>query len=231
MKNRKNLFSVVILLTSFIPALSFSADGSAARYNNIFDTSKQGQLPNGWVVDETYSGRSSNKPRKLASWVVMENSNGPSGKNILAIKKINDSSGSAFNIIYTNRVKFLNGEIKVKVRANSGVIDQGGGPIWRFKDKNNYYVARYNPLEGNFRVYYVKNGRRIQLQSAGNIGIKKGEWFTIKIMHKGNHIVGWLNGKKLLDLEDNTHKTTGGVGLWTKADAVSAFDDFSVNLL
>lgn len=231
MKNNKRVYSLAILIILLIPALSLSADGSTASYNNTFDTSKHGQLPDGWVVAETLSGGwfSSSEPGKLANWVVMQDANAPSGKNILAIKKINNSTGSVFNIIHTNKVKFENGEIIVKIRANSGIIDQGGGPIWRVKDKNNYYVARYNPLEENFRIYYVKDGNRIQLQSAGNIGIKKGEWFTIKIEHKADHIVGWLNGKRLLDVKDGTHKVAGGVGLWTKADAISAFDDFSVN--
>jgi hypothetical protein len=90
-----------------------------------------------------------------------------------------------FNICWTSQPVFQDGEIEVKVLGDSGRADQGGGPIWRVKDSSNYYVARYNPLENNFRLYYVKDGDRKKIADAGNISIKTGEWFTIKIVHKG----------------------------------------------
>lgn len=226
--------TVTFYFVLMIPSLSFSAELNQSVYKNLFDTSVNGQLPAGWTVTETVSngwfGFLKQQSGKLASWKVLQDKNAQDGRKLLAITKINKSDSNVFNIIYTRKIKFKNGKISVQVRADSGEIDQGGGPIWRVKDRNNYYVARYNPLESNFRIYYVQDGSRIQLQSASNIDIKQNEWFEIKIMHKGDHIVGWLNGKKLLDIRDNTHKEEGGVGLWTKADAMSAFDKFSVAL-
>ena len=102
-------------------------------------------------------------------------------------------------------------------------------PIWRVEDKDNYYVARYNPLENNFRLYYVKDAARKILASATpRLEIKAGEWFTIRIVQQGPRIECWLNGEKLLTVTDVTLTRAGGVGLWTKADATTSFDDFSV---
>lgn len=231
--NNKLLYSTAIFLILIIPSISNSSETSTSVYKTNFDTTKAGQLPEGWFIAQTQSAgwfRSAAKPGDLAKWAIKQDSQASSGQNTLAITKINHSSSAVFNIIHTNKFKFKNGEINVKVRAISGEIDQGGGPIWRFKDSNNYYVARYNPLEGNFRVYYVKNGARRQLKSASHINIKQAEWFEIKIIHTDDHIVAWLNGKKLLDVRDSTHQAAGDVGLWTKADAMSAFDDFSVKI-
>src|SRR5437763_13741916 len=99
---------------------------------------------------------------------------------------------------------FQDGEIEVKVRANTGEEDQGGGVIWRVRDANNYYIARYNPLESNFRLYYVKNGDRRQRASARGIDIKAGKWFTLKIVQHGDKMEGYLNGKKYIEASDKT---------------------------
>jgi hypothetical protein len=179
-------------------------------------------LPAGWKSDAT------NKQGAPSAWAVIEDYEAPSGVNILVPGKVKDNPGSVFNICWAAQPVFQDGEIEVKVRGDSGEADQGGGPIWRVKDASNYYVARYNPLENNFRLYSVKNGDRKMIADAGNIPIKTGEWFTIKIVQKGDKIEGWLNGKKLLEATDKTLPGAGGVGVWTKADAASSFDDFVV---
>ena len=158
----------------------------------------------------------------------MADSDAPSGRQILALTSPNHDFGGAYNLCWRDDVRFKNGTLEVTVRANAGVEDQGGGPIWRVKDKNNYHIARYNPLENNFRLYYVKDGARKMLASASHLEIKASEWITIRIVHNGSQIEGWLNGEKLLEVTDLTHTQAVGLGLWTKADAVSSFDDFSV---
>ena len=163
-----------------------------------------------------------------ALWQVVQDKQAPSRPNILKITEIKSPSGSQFNICWSDKIRFKDGEIEVKVRADSGRIDQGGGPVWRVKDRLNYYVARLNPLEDNFRIYYVKNGRRTMIGSASVRGIKEGMWFTIKIAVKGDMITGWVNGKRLIQVEDSTLGDEGGVGLWSKADAASSFDDLTV---
>jgi len=113
--------------------------------------------------------------------------------------------------------------------VHTGEEDEGGGVIWGAQDKGNYYIARYNPLENNFRIYFIKNEARKILASA-RIKLLKGKWQEMEIVQNGKHITGYLNGKKLLEVDDNTFTKPGGVGLWTKADAVTSFDDFEVKL-
>ncbi len=117
--------------------------------------------------------------------------------------------------------------IEVKMKANSGDADQGGGLIWHVQDADNYYVMRYNPLERNFRVYFVKDGYRKMLASA-NANIPSHEWFTIAVTQQDDEITCSLNGQALLNVKDKTFPNTGGVGFWTKADAASSFDDLVI---
>ena len=111
----------------------------------------------------------------------------------------------------------------------TGAEDQGGGPIWRAKDADNYYIARWNPLENNFRVYFVKDGKRIQLASA-DIETDPGTWHEIEIEHVGNRIVAEFDDEEVIEIEDSTFAEGGMVGLWTKADAATAFDNFKVGI-
>jgi hypothetical protein len=133
-----------------------------------------------------------------------------------------------FNICWTNEVSFLEGEIAVFLKANSGKIDRGGGPIWRVQNRNNYYIARYNPLEENVSIYYVKDGKRVMLGYTGKIELKD-TWHILKIIHKGNRITAFLDGDMKLMVNSGEHiAQQGGVGLWTKADAATSFDNFTV---
>ena len=101
--------------------------------------------------------------------------------------------------------------------------------MWRYTDKNNYYIARYNPLENNLRFYRVVDGSRKQLKSIDS-DIKQGEWFTMTIEMKGDKITCSLNGKKLIETTDDTFKSAGLIGFWTKADAVVFFDELKISV-
>jgi len=219
---RRFVISVFVLLSAlFIKADAFAVE-KAVTWN--FDKEAAGKLPAGWKVEVT------NPRGDIATWVVISDSNDGEKTQVLAMTNANDDFGGTFNICWTDSVQFKDGEIEVRFKAIKGVEDQGGGPIWRVQDKDNYYVARANPLENNFRVYYVKDGARKTLDSA-RVDIPLKKWHTIKIVHKGNHIEGYLNGKKYLDVKDSTFKDAGGVGLWTKADAVTYFDDLNLFLI
>jgi hypothetical protein len=188
-----------------------------------FDDVAQGRLPTGWTIDAANPGG------RLAEWSVVTDPTAPSKPNVLTLKTVYDTSDSVFNLCWTRDIAFADGEIEVKVRANTGKVDQGGGLIWRARDALNYYVARYNPLESNFRIYYVKDGERMQIANARGIEIKASDWFNIKVTQHGAKIEGYLNGKKYLEAKDETLKAAGGVGFWTKADAASSFDDLRVS--
>ncbi len=117
-------------------------------------------------------------------------------------------------------------DISVQMKTVAGKTDQGGGLVWRAKDKINYYVARYNPLEDNYRVYKVVNGKRKELQSA-NIKHSDGR-HTLRVTMKGDRVECFYDGKKYLDVKDGTLANSGKIGLWTKADAQTYFDDLTV---
>ena len=189
-----------------------------------FENIAVGKLPVNWKVEAT------NKRGPLATWQVIADSTAPSGKKILALTGFNQTFGGTFNLCWSDKVQFLNGIIAVQFKANSGLEDEGGGVIWRAQDKDNYYIARFNPLEDNFRIYYVKDGARRMLASA-RLKLAAHQWHSMKIVQNGNKISGFLNGKKYLEVENKTFSKAGGVGLWTKADAATSFDDFSVQML
>jgi sugar phosphate isomerase/epimerase len=191
-------------------------------YKAAFDEDPVGALSKGWQAGATNPGGD------LAGWKVVADDKAPSRPHVLSIVSIADRSGQVFNLCWTRDVSFKDGSVSVRVRANAGELDQGGGPVWRVRDANNYYIARYNPLEKNFRLYCVKDGVRRQLADAGGLSIPAGEWFVVKAAQKGDAIACELNGRKLLEATDATLPGAGGVGVWTKADAASSFDDVEV---
>ncbi len=186
-----------------------------------FDDVPVGELPAGWRIEAT------NRKGPLATWQVVEDAGAPSGDRVLALTATNHSSGGTFNLCWTDSISFLDGEIQVRFKAVTGNEDQGGGVIWRAQDKQNYYIARFNPLENNFRLYYVRDGARKTLADA-RITLQAGRWHTLKIVQHGDRFAGYLDGKKVLEGKDSLFVKPGGVGLWTKADAVTSFDNFSV---
>jgi hypothetical protein len=147
------------------------------------------------------------------------------GENkVLAQKAKNDDE--TFNVVLVDGTHFTDVDFSVRLKAVAGELDQGGGVVWRAKDKNNYYIARYNPLEDNFRVYKVEAGKRTQFASAKVSGDK--EWHTLRVTMVGARITCYLDGTKYLEAEDSTFPDAGKVGLWSKADAQSYFDDLTV---
>ena len=198
---------------------SVSAKAGDVLWN--FDDVPVGKLPAGWRVAAT------NRLGSLATWQVIEDASAPSGNRVLAMTSPNHTSGGTFNICWTDAVRFLDGEIRVRFKAVRGREDQGGGVMWRVQDSGNYYIARFNPLEDNFRIYYVRNGVRRTLASA-RVALPAGEWHTLKIVQHGNRFEGYLNGKKFLEGTSSLFMDPGGVGVWTKADAVTSFDDLGV---
>jgi hypothetical protein len=215
--------SPVPLIVAVVVSVAALAGASLASELEVsFDEVEAGALPAGWRIDAT------NPEGRLADWSVARRAEALSAPNVLALTKVHDGSGGVFNLCWNPTIAFRDGELAVSVRADAGRTDQGGGPIWRARDPDNYYVARYNPLERNFRIYYVKNGRRRQLASAGGLDIGTGQWLAIRIVHQGSHIEGWIDGRKLLEVEDSTFADAGGVGVWTKADAATAFDNLEI---
>jgi hypothetical protein len=200
---------------------SANARSSTATTRFTFDDVPAGSPPPGWKVEGT------NQKGPVATWRVTKDDAAPSPPNVLTLASVNHDSGETFNLCWTDAVQFSVGAIEVKFRANTGKEDQGGGLIWRVKDKDNYMIARMNPLEDNFRVYYVKDGARKQLATA-NVKVVAGTWHTLRIEQEGDTVRCFLDGIKHLEAKDSHIPDAGGVGVWTKADAASSFDDLTV---
>ena len=177
-----------------------------------------GKVPSGWKADKTGNGEGS-------VWKVVEDKTAPSKKGY-ALAQTAESPGPMFNLCVAEDTKYKEVEVSVAFKAIAGKRDQGGGIVWRYQDANNYYIARMNPLEDNFRIYKVVAGKRSTEFQSETVKVKAGEWHALKIRMVGDHIECWLDGKKYLDVKDSTFAGAGKVGLWTKADAQTHFDDF-----
>ena len=162
---------------------------------------------------------------KLAKWAVVEE---PSrqGKRVLKLVE-SKNRGSVYNLFLRDEKSPADLSVSVRLRADSGNEDRGGGLIWRMVDEQNYYLARWNPLEKTVAVYRTVKGRRITLQFVPVAGVS-GEWHSLKVTMKGRVISIEFDDAKAMSLPDDTWKEAGRVGLWTRSDAHSSFDDLAI---
>jgi len=201
--------STVILTAVFILA----ATSMAFTQTFNFDKDKEGTVPQGWTATKTGKG----DPK----WSVVKDETAPSKPNVLK-----QSGEATYPVCIKDDTSLKDGFVEVKFKPVSGKEDQAGGVIWRCKDSNNYYVARANALEDNVTIYYTVNGRRTEKKRT-SMKVSSNEWHTLRVDFQRNQFTVTLDGKKAIEWDDNTFKEAGKVGLWTKADSVTLFDDFS----
>jgi len=141
-----------------------------------------------------------------------------------------------FNIVVNDSLQAKNMILSVRLKGVSGKHDQGGGFVWRFINKDNYYLVRANPLEDNVVLYKVENGKRSDLPLIGKgktygVDVPKlgNDWNTLKLVVKEDIFTVFLNGKELFKVQDTIFPDAGKTGFWTKADAVTYFDDFEIH--
>ena len=180
-----------------------------------FTKESEGKVPSGWKEESTGKGKGS-------VWRVVADATAPSGKGFV-LAQTAQSPDSLFNLCVYQNATAKDVEVTVQFKAFKGEVDQGGGLVWRYQDAKNYYVARMNPLESNYRVYKVVDGKRIQLESAKDLKVASNTWHTLKIRQVGSQITCYLDGKKNLETKDDTF-AAGKIGVWTKADAETYFD-------
>ena len=154
-------------------------------------------------------------------WAVEEMADAPSGRKVL----VQRATRNAFNVIVAPSGPFTDVDVSMKFKPISGREDASGGIVFRFTD-GRYYVVRANGLEDNFRLYTYDRGRR-QIATASVKAPALGQWHTVRLVAIGDQIQAWLDGKLLLEHRDTKFKS-GRVGLWTKADSVTAFDDLTI---
>ena len=214
------MYCIMQVATVTVTLAAVFAQGEATTHS--FDNEAEGALPAAWTPAKTGEG-----PGGL--WKVVADDAGGMMNRVLA-QSLPDGPNAQFNVCVLRDTRCLDVDLTVRVKAIRGVLDRGGGLVWRYRDENNYYVTRWNPLEDNFRVYHVLNGKRTQLGNA-DIKLPADAWHTVRAVQRGNRIQCYLDGIQLLDVTDDTIKGIGAVGVWTKADAVTWFDNFSVNIL
>jgi hypothetical protein len=177
-----------------------------------FDKTGMGALPEGWKTGVTGSGSS--------VWSVKPDPTAPSPPNVLM-----QTGQGAFPWCVRDGVALADGFVEVKFKPISGREDQAGGVVWRWKDENNYYVARANALENNVSLYYTANGRRNTIKYV-KAPVPANTWHTLRVDFSGPSIKVMLDGKMYIDEKDTHIAGAGSVGMWTKADSVASFDDF-----
>ena len=181
-----------------------------------FDSDAPGALPKGWRQGVT--GRGS--PR----WTVEPDASAPSRPNVLR-----QSGSGTFPWCVRPEATLADGYVEVKFKPLSGREDQAGGVVWRWVDGDNYYVARANALENNVSLYYTAGGRRVTLKYV-DAPVPGNVWHTLRVEFSGKRIRVIFDGKPYIEMEDDHIKGRGAVGVWTKADSVTLFDDFSYGI-
>lgn len=181
-----------------------------------------GGIPPGWLATLTGKGES--------IWAVVADDSAPSKPNVLK-----QSGEATYPLCLKTNLSLKDGFVQVRFKAVSGEQDQAGGVIWRAKDANNYYLCRANALEDNVVLYKTVAGKRKSLEIVGRKGgygveekVAPGQWHTLRVEFAGTCFKVFFNGKRLFDVEDDTFAEAGFIGLWTKADSVTLFDDFEV---
>ena len=191
--------------------------GKGFAYN--FDGDTPGQLP-----AQFHSAKTGGEaPQK---WMVTADPTATSKPNVVA-QTSTDQTDYRFPLLIADEGSFKDLDVSVKFKAVSGSIDRAGGLVFRLKDPNNYYIVRANALENNYRLYHVVNGRRSQFAGA-NLKVTSCEWHELKVEVVGNKITCYYDGNKKIEATDETFKDAGKMGLWTKADSVTYFDDLKV---
>jgi hypothetical protein len=135
------------------------------------------------------------------------------------------ATNNKFNVILAPGGPYGDVDVSVRFKPISGLEDASGGIIFRFSD-GRYYLVRANATEDNFRLYYY-DGRRYMLASASIMAPMLGEWHTLHVSANGDNLRGWLNSRPLINHRDGRF-TAGRIGLWTKADSITAFDSLAI---
>jgi hypothetical protein len=178
-----------------------------------FDADTVAVVPAGWMAGVTGRG--------VGRWTVEREATAPSLPNVLK-----QSGTGDFPWCVKRGAAIADGFVEVKFMAMSGRQDQAGGLVWRWKDGDNYYVARANALEDNVSLYYTQGGSRITIKYV-DAPVARNQWHTLRVEFAATHIRVALDGKVYIEVDDGHIAGAGSIGVWTKADSITVFDDFS----
>ena len=216
----KNMPTIVTLTVTFLLMSTALAETSSASEITVnFDNVEAGKTPAGFSTALTGGGGP-------VSWVIKEESSAPSGGKVLA-QTSTDQTDYRFPLCVYDLFTAKDVEVSVKFKAVSGKVDQAAGLVARLQDKDNYYIVRANALEDNVRLYKVVAGNRKQFAGT-NVKVSPGQWHSLTLGVKGKHFAISFDGKLLFEADDDTFSAAGKVGLWTKADSITSFDDLRI---
>lgn len=193
------------------------AFGKPVVYN--FDSDVAGKPPPRFQFARTGQGTE-------GTWVVLQDPTAPSKPNVLA-QTSTDPTDYRFSLAIAEEGSYQDVAVSVKFKAVAGKVDQAGGIVFRYQDPNNYYVVRANALEDNYRLYHVVASRRRQFAEV-NLRVTRSEWHTLRVEIVGDLIKCYYDGALKITATDETFSAAGKVGLWTKADSVTYFDDLEI---
>ncbi len=210
-------------LVTFLACLFCSSPGDPSPQSTPrawnFDHDASGGSPSGFTAVLTGHGA-------IGHWEVRSDPTAPSPPNVLA-QTSQDKTDYRFPLAIAEGTSYKDLALSVKFKAVSGAVDQGAGLVFRFKDKDNYYVVRANALEDNFRLYHVVGSRRGQF-GGSNFKVTPQVWHEIKVEARGDEFKCYYDAQLRITAKDSTFKEAGRIGLWTKADSVIYFDDLTV---
>ena len=197
---------LLVLMNQFLTAV-------ALAQTVTFDDAKVGEAPAGWTATKTGSGR--------PKWTVVADDSAPSKPNVLQ-----QSGVATYPVCLKDDPSLKDGFVEVKFKPFAGKEDQAGGVVWRAMDADNYYIARANALEDNVTIYHTIKGRRVSFKTMDH-PVKTGVWHTLRVEFQGSRFTVLFDGAKVIEATDDSFADAGKVGVWTKADSVTLFDDFS----
>ncbi len=219
----------IIMIAGLIPFVMTTVALSQAITIN-FDDQEAGKAPRGFSTGLTGKGRT-------GIWVIDLDKVDKSRGKVLAQTDM-DATEYRFPVCIYDAFTGADVDVSVRFKPVRGMKDQAGGIVWRYQDQDNYYIVRANALENNVVLYKVENGKRSDLPLVGKgrtygekVKVESGNWGTLRVVAKGTKFEAYLNGTKLFDVEDTTFTGAGKVGVWTKADSYTLFDDLSITLL
>ena len=211
-----------ILVAVLLLGVTIVVDGAMRKVD--FSDDAVGQAPKGFQFGHTAKDGAPGK------WIVQSE-----GSNKYLAQVDADDTRSRFPVAVVSDVNTDDVDLSVRFKPVSGRVDQAAGLVWRFQNEDNYYIVRANALENNVVLYKVQSGKRSDLPVKGEgrtygkkAQVPSGQWSTLRVVAAGPRFDVYLNNSKLYEVEDSTFSQAGKVGVWTKADSVTQFDDLTI---
>jgi len=214
------LLALVTIFVALEAVTSTSAEQAPPLWQ--FDSDPQGTLPKDFVIGTLFDGR------PAGEWRIIQSDRAKSPPQVLGQLQ-GKGAEHAYKVLLFKGTVGADVDVQVSFLPIEGKADMGGGLIWRAADDRNYYLTRANPLEQNIRVYRVVKGVRHMLDNFDQT-IDVRHWHTLRVVNRGCRIEVFYDEKRVFDLCDKAF-TQGQIGLWTKSDAVTYFDDLRLRLL